>query len=262
MHMKQTLSHRIFNQEIKSRPQAVESLINYLRVTEQTDQLFDFLSMTARHEEAAVVKLKQSLNTRNAESKKKAISNCNMNHFSSSMGPSRDLLNFWSELLTNEVVLLERQIPLEEQDKRRQTLPTLEDNAKFIDIPRSSVLNQSVISTLFYCCLYHYVLPETSTISPLSLQKTFELTDKQFTWTALIALCKRKQWNQVDNLFQGKSWLGTKKIKSDINFDEVCLVLLKHDAPTDYVSKYAMLIDDLETRLDFAKEHNLPIRLK
>lgn len=256
LHMKDTLSQRIFYQEINSRQEATDSYINFLRVTDQTDKLIDFLSMTGRQEEAAIIKLKQALSVKSPDSRKKAIIHCNMNYFSSAVGSSRDLLSFWSDFLTQETALLERQLPIEEQDKQSGSQATSEENAIFLETPRS-VVNLSVISTLFYCCLHHYDLPENYLASPVSIKKSFDLNDKQFTWTALLALSMKKRWNLVDSLFQGKSWLGTKKIKTDINFESVCRVLIQYEAPRDLLNKYALLIEDLEKRMSFAKEFNL-----
>ena len=39
---------------------------------------------------------------------------------------------------------------------------------KLREVPRTaSLLNMSVMTTLYYCCLYHYELPEACTITTL-----------------------------------------------------------------------------------------------
>jgi len=255
IHMKNTLRQRLFLQEIKSRPDGMDAYINYLRVTEQNELLFDFQSILGRPE-AQIIKLKQALSIKSPIMRRNAINRCNTDHFASSVGPSRDLLIFWGGLISDESTLLEKQILLEEQDLKAQKQP--ETNARFKDIPRKCVLNVSVISTLFYSCLYHFDVSETLPSSPLAIKKTFDLSDKQFAWTALIALSMRKRWDLVDGLFQGKSWLGTKKVlKPVLDFDSVSRALVCYDAPIEVITKYASLIEDPEKKLEFGREYKI-----
>jgi len=267
LHIKKTLSPRLFHQEMRERNEAIDSYINYLRVTEQTDSLTDFLSMVARHEEAAMTKLKHAMSVEGMEGRKRAIVNCSTNYFSasslaSSMTFKSDLMTFWLSLLSDEVSLLERQLPIEEEDKRVENQPVCEANTKFVEVPRKCLLGLSVITTLFYCCLYHFDLPENYLASPLSIKKAFNISDRQFAWTALMALSMRKKWDSIDGIFQAKSWLGVRKLKGDIDFDSVCRILLKYSAPVDMVTKYAMAIEDVESRVEFARQHNLTKVLK
>lgn len=262
LHMKNTLSRRIFHQEIVKRPEAENAYINYLRMTEQTDLMLDFLTMTGRQEEAAITKLKQCLPVTSTETRIRLLRNCKQNFFLSSSG---DILQFWGSLVEDEATLLERQLPIEDEDRRIDSQPTSEYNAKFLEIPRKPLVDcptLPVVTTLFYCCLYHWDLPENYLPSPASIRKTFDLTERQFVSTALAALSMRKRWDLVDSLFQGKTWLGIRKLRVCLPFQEITRTLIKYDAPPEVVTKYALMIEDLEERRQFAEQYNLQKVLK
>ena len=255
--MKNTLSRPLFHREIVKRPEAEEAYINYMRMTGQTDLLLDFLTMTGRQEEAAITKLKQCLPVSGVETRIRMLRNCKQNFFSSG-----DILQFWGSLIEDEATLLERQLPIEDEDRRIESQPTSEYNAKFLEIPRKPLVHLPVITTLFYCCLYHWDLPENYLPSPASIRKTFDLTERQFVSTALAALSMRKRWDLVDGLFQGKTWLGIRKVRVCLPFQEIARTLIKYEAPSEIVNKYALMIEDVEERRQFAEHHNLQKVLK
>lgn len=204
--LEQTMTSKLFNYEISKRPVAVDHYVSSLQsmgAARQND-LVDFLTMLGRYEEAAMVKLKQALSTSNAETKIRNLRSCKQNYFGFVGGGFGDVFDFWSAQIDDHVALLERQLPIEAQDAKLASQPPSEMNAKFLEIPRQPLLNQSVISTLFYCCLYHYGLPENLLASPTAIRKMHNLSEKQFVSTALVALSMRKHWSLVDELFEGK----------------------------------------------------------
>lgn len=278
LHMRNTLSRRLFHQQLVNRPVAEDAYINYLRLTEQTDLMLDFLTMTGRPEDAAIAKLKHCLVVSGVETRVRMLRNCRQNFFSST-----ERLEFWGSLIEDEATLLERQLPIEEDDRRMESQPTSEYNAKFLEIPRKPLPELPVVTTLFYCCLYHWDLPENYLSSPASIRKAFNLSEKQFAWTALSALSMRKRWDLVDSLFQGKTWLGIRKSRVCLPYHEIaatlirCVILfrifsflnllifcyeIRYEAPPEVVNKYALLIEDLETRKEFAEQHKLSKVLK
>jgi hypothetical protein len=257
LHMKNTLSRRLFHRELVKKPEAEEAYINYLRITGQIDVMMDFLTMTGRHEEAAITKLKQCLCVSGVETRVRMLRNCKQNFLCSS-----DVLDFWGSLIEDEATLLERQLPIEEEDRRIESQPTSEMNAKFLEIPRKPLVDLPVITTLFYCCLYHWDLPENYLSSPASIRKTFDLSERQYVSTALAALSMRKRWDLVDGLFQGKTWLGLRKLRVCLQFQEIARTLIKYEAPPEVVNKYALMIEDADERRLFAEQNNLHKVLK
>lgn len=236
LHMRDTLSRRLFHRELINRPVAVDAYINYLCLTGQTDLMLDFLTMTGRPEDAAIAKLKHCLLVTGVETRVRILRNCRQNFFTAT-----DLLEFWGSLIEDEATLLERQLPIEEDDRRMESQPTCEYNAKFLEIPRKPLLELPVITTLFYCCLYHWDLPENYLSSPASIRKTFNLSEKQFVWTALAALSMRKRWDLVDSLFQGKSWLGIRKSRVCLPYHEIAATVLRLVSDNNFLIPYLRL---------------------
>ena len=65
-----------------------------------------------------------------------------------------------------------------------------------------------------------------------------------------------KKWADIEGLFTTKSWLGGTKMKSVIGFDQVSAIVHCFQAPPSVVSKYLMLVDDTERRLELAFKMN------
>lgn len=254
-HLRNTCSSTIFNREVCRRQQAVDHYVRYLTSTGNTSTLIDFLTMTGRSDEAAIAKMKACVACRNIESKVRQLKHCNQNYFSiGNYASVQDISEHWATLATQFVTLLEQQLPIEEDDKRLEILPTSEHNAKFLEVPRKCLLNLPLITTLCYCCLYHYDLPENCLASPIGIKKTYHLTDKQFTMTALVALSIRNKWQLVDSLFQAKSWLGLKKTKIPIKPEIIYQIVTKYGAPREVSQKYIFMIEDVEKKEKLMKE--------
>lgn len=270
LHMKRTLNDGLFLNLIKQRPVALQAYANYLRSTDQTEKLLDLLSFQSNaHEDVAITALRRVVkstasldSSSDVEKKIRMLRQCNSSYFANAPGTSKDLLDFWSLLLNDEINLLERQLPIEEEDRRIESQPTNEANAKFLEIPRKPLLGLPLITTLFYCCLYHDELPENCLASPVAIRKVFNLSEKQYSFAALVAFSLRKRWDLVDSLFQGKSWLGSKKFKAIIDFEEIARTLIKYEAPSEMVTKYVSAIEDVDLRIRFAREHRLEKVLK
>ncbi|XP_076314772.1 vacuolar protein sorting 16B isoform X3 [Tachypleus tridentatus] len=246
--LKRTLKQSVFIQEVLQRPEAVSHYLYYLKSSSEFRELLDLLVLLGRTDEAGMLNYKLAIKTAQPEKKLKLLQHCQRNHFQSD--PS---LSMYFHLLSEQISLLERQLPIEENDIRQEKEGI---NSVFQEIPRpASLVNNSVITTLYYCCLYHWELPENNFASPQAIKKAHQLTDKQFVWTALGALTQRQQWKEIENLFQSKSWLGGTKMRCCIGFDKVVDVLCLHKAPIEVVAKYLKLVDGLEKRLNLAKKY-------
>ena len=265
LHLNRTIKPSIFNYELSKRSVAADHYIFYLKENQRTDQLIDTLSMLGRHEEAAITAYNQAISCSNVDTKIHNLKNCLRNHFST----GGNEISFWRDLIAEQISLLEQQLPIEADDKR-QELNAL--NPLFLEIPRKPLPDCSVISTLHYCCLYHYSLPENHLASPKAICKTYQLNQKQFVWTALNAMASAKRWTEIDTLFEykvkyyfrnsilicfSKSWLGNRRMKSFIAFDKVLSILYKNDAPRELLEKYLFLIDDFDIRFESAKDVKL-----
>lgn len=91
---------------------------------------------------------------------------------------------------------------IDEVDSRDQANPML------LKYPRAAnVVDKSLLTTLFYCCMYHWEAGEGHVGSPLALRKAHDLTDRELLWTALKGRARVNHWPLPSEL---DSWLGSK----------------------------------------------------
>uniref|UniRef100_A0AAQ5ZU40 Spermatogenesis-defective protein 39 homolog n=1 Tax=Amphiprion ocellaris TaxID=80972 RepID=A0AAQ5ZU40_AMPOC len=149
--------------------------------------------------------------------------------------------------------LLERQIIIEATDRQAERGGKVEIFQKFPR--RASILNMPLITTLYYCCFYHYSEPEGTYSSPLNIRQAFKISEKQYFVTALAARAKLKAWLDVDALFTSRNWLGFTRKKSPLSFQRVVDVLQKNSAPTQVLQDYVGLVEDPDMRISLAQKH-------
>jgi hypothetical protein len=195
--LQRTLKPGIFNYELSKRSLAADHYIYYLKEMEQINDLIDILAMLGRHEDAAMMLYMQAINCKSSETKIRNLKSCLQSHFTT----GGNSIAFWSSFISEQISLLEQQLPIEADDFRQEREAI---NPIFQQIPRSPIINLPVIKTLYYCCLYHYSLPENHFASPKSIRKFYQLSEKQFVWTALSALAKCNRWQEIDTLFEYK----------------------------------------------------------
>ncbi|KAL1434985.1 hypothetical protein MTO96_001541 [Rhipicephalus appendiculatus] len=224
--LKQTLKQSLFNQELMQRPRAVSHYLSHLRAVQDNSQLMDVLGMLGRAEDAAMIKYKLAVETPEAATRLRNLQSCYKSHFQSD--PS---LETQAELVREELKLLEMQLTIEEQDSRAEMEG---QNILMQEFPRKApVVGTSLITTLYYCCLYHYNVSNNHIASPSQMKAMFNLTEKQF----------------------GKSWLGKSKMRCCIGFDKAVEILAKAHAPPEVFERYLQMVDDSEKRLTLAKAH-------
>uniref|UniRef100_A0A8C2X3P4 Spermatogenesis-defective protein 39 homolog n=1 Tax=Cyclopterus lumpus TaxID=8103 RepID=A0A8C2X3P4_CYCLU len=151
-----------------------------------------------------------------------------------------------SSHVQDHYTLMERQVIIETTDRRAERGEKVE---------RALILNMPLITTLSYCCLYHYSESEGTFSSPLNIRQTFKISEKQFFVTALGARAKLKAWSDVDALFTSRNWLGFTRKKSPLGFQRVVDILQKNSAPTQVLQDYVALVDDAELRITLAQKH-------
>ncbi|XP_074595019.1 vacuolar protein sorting 16B [Brevipalpus obovatus] len=240
--MEKTLCSKIFVNEIMTRPVATDHYIDYLRQTNRHRELTDFLIMSGRNEDAAVFNYCNAIKAEHMETKIKNLKHC-LNNFFKDL---QDDINLPS--IIEQINLYERQLPIEAADSK---------DAAIIENPIPlpfSFIGSSVISTLFYCVLYHYQLSENNFASPKAIRKAHNISERQYYWTALKALAKAKRWTDIDQLFQYQTFFGSKKVKQIIPFDQVIKILAKEGAPLEVLTSYLRLISNEDTRMKLSQD--------
>ncbi|XP_039636908.1 spermatogenesis-defective protein 39 homolog [Perca fluviatilis] len=243
IYLKRTLSKEVLFRELTDRQTALRHFIHYL--TESKDQrlLLELLRALGRTEDVALLQYKEHLAIADENKRRDFLKSCLSLPFS-----PED-----SSHVQDHYTLLERQIIIEATDGHAERGGKLEIFQKF---PRkASILNMPLITTLYYCCFYHYAEAEGTYSSPLNIRQTFKLSEKQFFVTALAARAKLKAWSDVDSLFTSRNWLGFTRKKSPLSFQRVVDVLHKNSAPTQVLQDYVALVDDAELRITLAQKH-------
>ncbi|KAH8028193.1 hypothetical protein HPB51_014148 [Rhipicephalus microplus] len=216
--LKETLKQSLFNQELMQRPRAVSHYLSHLRAVQDNSQLMDVLGMLGRAEDAAMIKYKLAVETPEAATRLRNLQSCYKSHFQSDAS-----LEAQAELVREELKLLEMQLTIEEQDSRAEVEG---QNILMQEFPRKApVVGTSLITTLYYCCLYHYNVSNNHIASPSQMKAVFN------------------------------SWLGKSKMRCCIGFDKAVEILAKAHAPPEVFERYLQMVDDSEKRLTLAKAH-------
>lgn len=230
IHLKRTLSKEILFSELQCRQTALRHFIQYLTETGDQDLLLELLRSLGRTEDVALLQYKEHLKISDVNRRRDFLKSCLSLPFS-----TEDLSH-----VQDQHNLLERQIIIEDTDGVAER--------------RGKLLNTPAITTLYYCCLYHYN-NQGPVSSPSSVRQTFKLSEKQYFVTALAARAKLKAWLDVHALFSSRNWLGFTRKKAPISFQRVVDILQRNSAPSQVLQDYIGLVDDPQLRISLASKH-------
>lgn len=250
--MKQTLRKQLFHLELLRRPAAIDQYLAYLKAQFNVDEYSEMLELLPdRKEELAMFRYKQAVKVEDPVTKIRRLQTCRQTFFETMVGMEHEC-----NMIQQQISLLHRQQAVNYADDE---LEKLGKHLMFNQVPRAaSIINMPVITTLYYCCLYHYNDGENLLSSPSSIKKDHQLTDKQYIWTAAKARARVHKWAEIDALFITKGFFGSTKMKSPIGFHRVAVILSKAGASPDIVCSYLMLVEDVTTRLELAQKLQCP----
>ncbi|XP_076010645.1 spermatogenesis-defective protein 39 homolog isoform X2 [Genypterus blacodes] len=240
--LKKTLRKEVVFRELESRQTALRHFIHYLTESGEQRLLLELLRALGRTEDMALLQYKEHLSIADENKRRDFLKSCISLPFS-----SEDAAH-----VQDHYTLLERQIIVEVADKQTESGGKVDIFQRFPR--RASILNMPLITTLYYCCFYHYTESEGTYSSPANIRQTFRISEKQYFVTALAARAKLKKWLDVDALFNSRNWLGFTKKKSPISFQRVVDILQKNNAPTQVLQDYVGLVDDAELRISLAQK--------
>lgn len=263
LHLKKTVKKTIFTTEMQARPQACVLYTNYLRKRNKYSEAVEFLGSLGKPEEAAILSYELALTGKTPEARMKNMEKSLDTHF---VIPS---VSFEAKMVKNHMKLLERQMAIDEVDSKDQANPML------LKYPRAAnVVDKSLLTTLFYCCMYHWEAGENHVGSPLALRKAHDLTDRELLWTALKGRARVNHWplpTELDSWLGSKGLLGAlgsltsafgssgkilpKGIKATLPMEVVVHTLHGTGAPSNVLAVYISLVDNLETRLKLAHSY-------
>ncbi|XP_034018474.1 spermatogenesis-defective protein 39 homolog isoform X1 [Thalassophryne amazonica] len=241
--LKRTLSKEILFRELASRQTALRHFVHYLTETKDQRLLLELLRSLGRTEDMARLQYKEHLGIADINKRRDFLKSCLSLPFVPEDGTH----------VQDHYTLLERQIIIEAADHQAEQGGKVEIFQKFPR--RASILNMPLITTLYYCCFYHYNESEGTFSSPANIRQTFRISEKQYFVTALAARAKLKAWPDVDALFTSRNWLGFTRKKSPLSFQRVVDILQKNNAPMQVLQDYVALVVDPELRTSLAQKH-------
>ncbi|XP_037100229.1 spermatogenesis-defective protein 39 homolog [Syngnathus acus] len=243
IYLKKSLSKEVLVGELATRQTALRHFVNYLSESGEDALLMDVYRALGRTEDEALLQYKHHLSISDEKKRRDFLKSCLSLQFS-----AEDQVQ-----VQVQVSLLERQMLIEAADKQAEQGGKVEIFQKFPR--RASILHMPLITTLYYCCFYHYGQPEGSSSSPLNIRQSFKVSEKQFFVTALSARAKQKAWSDVDALFASRSWLGFTRKKSLLAYQKVVDILHRNSAPVQVLQEYVGLVDDTDVRMALAVKH-------
>uniref|UniRef100_F1L335 VPS33B-interacting protein n=1 Tax=Ascaris suum TaxID=6253 RepID=F1L335_ASCSU len=246
--LKRSLSDSIFREILLPKSVAADHYVAYLKEMEDFDQLTTTLFALGRNDEAAMIEFSVACRKRDPEQRVQCLQRCLQSGFSDpTLTPHAKLVNEYIDLL-------QRQIPIDAADEA--AIKMGRDEA-FEQFPRTiSLVGQPLLTTLYYCCLYHYDLPVNAFASPLSLKEVFQIGEKQYTWMAVSALTRLKRWNDIEHLLTSKKLLGGFKIACPFSWKHLFeLISLDGTPPKEVLCKFLRAVPDAGERRELAEQY-------
>ncbi|KZC13424.1 PREDICTED: spermatogenesis-defective protein 39 homolog [Dufourea novaeangliae] len=226
-----TLKRSLVQRILTSRLDAVNVYIRYLSTRLQISEITDILTMLGQAEDAAMKTLHIIIkNTHDPDRLLNKLRNSYKTQFST-LVDCRE-----ASFVQSYIQLLEWQIAV-----------------KKIDGNEEIELNSSVLECLRHACKRHWNLPEGTLMSPQILSLQHDISPRQYQRVALEVRASAGAWDDVHRLLLTKGWLGSKKLQTYLPIEDVLKILHKNHAPSDVLEEYLKYVDNIERRLELAK---------
>ncbi|KAI6219604.1 Spermatogenesis-defective protein 39 [Aphelenchoides fujianensis] len=249
MFLKRTMSGPIFREVLVCKPGAAQIFVNFLREGEEHQELTDTLFALGRSDEAAMVELSLALRTKGADAKLAALKRCLVG------GLSSPTLQQEADGIREFVDLVERQIPIDCADE--ETARAGNDELFRAFPKKATLVGQPLLTTLYYCCLYHYALPANTYASPLAFKHAFPVSEREFAWTALSALCRRRAWADVERLLapQRKLLPMPTRLQCPLSWTAFFGLVAKYGPPpSDVLNRWLRAVPEADERFRMADQ--------
>uniref|UniRef100_A0A7E4V9L0 Bestrophin homolog n=1 Tax=Panagrellus redivivus TaxID=6233 RepID=A0A7E4V9L0_PANRE len=116
-------------------------------------------------------------------------------------------------------------------------------------LKKVTLIGQPLLTTLYYCCLYHYDLPRNSSASPLSIRKVCNIGDREFYWMAISALARHRRYDEIEKGMTSEKLLAATKIICPLPWNAFFSLIFKYGAPPkDVLARWLWAVLDLEKR--------------
>ncbi|XP_076395495.1 spermatogenesis-defective protein 39 homolog isoform X3 [Megachile rotundata] len=226
-----TLKRSLVQRILAERPDAVNVYIKYLSTRLQINEITDILTMLGQTVDAAMKTLHIIIkNTRDPDRLLQKLRNSYKTQFSALTDCKE------ASFVQSYIKLLEWQMVV-----------------KKVEGNEDIELNSSVLDCLRYACSNHWNVPEGTLISPAILSQQHEISPRQYQKVALEVRTAAGEWEDVDKLLLTKGWLNSKKLQIHLPIEDILKILQKNKAPSAILEKYLKYVDNVEKRLELAK---------
>ncbi|CAG5096848.1 Oidioi.mRNA.OKI2018_I69.XSR.g14810.t1.cds [Oikopleura dioica] len=232
--------------ELRARPDAMNHYISYLREMKEFDELSDLLGILNRPEEEAFLDYQRKLEqSRPGKMRAEKLKDTLKFQFQ-----SQRELQVESELIDEQIRLIEKQLVIAEKDKSNKMIPA-EAQLKVDD---------TLCSTLWYANMYSAGDKNTLS-SPDTLAADFNVRDAEKDWIALTALAKQQNWDQIELLVRKSggllgSFSTGPKYQTSIKLPNLVNLCGQNEMPIDRLRKFIVAIEDIDDRKQAAKKWN------
>ncbi|KAH7715078.1 SPE-39 protein [Aphelenchoides avenae] len=245
--LKRTLVTTLFREVLVMKSDAASHYVAYLKEAGDAQELTDTLFSLGRSEEAAMTEFSLACRKRQPAEKVQALKKCRISGFSDAAlsGQAHHVADF--------INLLERQIPIDAADEEEAKSGR---NDVFRQFPKKvSLVGQSLLTTLYYCCLYHYDLPGNAYASPHSLRAVFSVSEKEFAYTAISALSRRKRFEEIEKLLTSRKLLTGSRLVCPFPWSAFFTLIAKYGTPPkEVLHKWLRAVPDLVERQRIAEQ--------
>lgn len=232
--------------DLRARPDAMNHYISYLREMKEFEELAELLGTLNRPEEEAFLDYQRTLEQhRTGKVRSEALKTSLKYQFQS----QRELM-IESELIDEQIRLLEKQAVIVEKDKSNKSIPA-DEKLKVGD---------SLSSTLWYANIHH-AGEKNDVTAPDTLISEFSVRESENDWMVLTALAKHKNWDQIEVMvrktsgFLGALGAGVKYVTS-IKLPNLVNLCGYNKMPIDRLRKFILAIDDIDERKTAARKWN------
>eukprot|EP00123_Amoebidium_parasiticum_P017729 comp23965_c0_seq1/m.42471 comp23965_c0_seq1/g.42471 ORF comp23965_c0_seq1/g.42471 comp23965_c0_seq1/m.42471 type:complete len:530 (-) comp23965_c0_seq1:134-1723(-) len=250
--MRATLNYGIFREAVSTRPVALKHWIFYLESRGSWKELGELYGELGMQKEGLMHLYRQVFSITDPQSKMVVLQQCVE---MCEKAPRPEELTFEKTMIEHHWALLVRQLPIEKHDAALEE----EANDKFLLAhPRGgSLVGRSVVDTLYYCLFYHYLAPEDRLSSPVAIQKAFDVSEKQYVWTATEARAALRDWKTLQSLFVVKGSMFKPDYREVIiGHENLIYILARHKAPMQLVKLFLEDIKDKMQRYHVAVRVN------
>uniref|UniRef100_A0A1I8AKW0 Vps16_C domain-containing protein n=1 Tax=Steinernema glaseri TaxID=37863 RepID=A0A1I8AKW0_9BILA len=245
--LKKSLADSIFRDILLRRPEAAECYVAYLEDVSDFSELTHTLFSLGRNEEAAMMEFCAATRKTTTDGKIQALKKSLVSGFSS------PALLTESKIVAEYIDLLERQVVIDSTDDE---VVKSGRSPHFKQYPKTaSLVGQPLLTTVYYCSLYHYDLPINSYASPLSLKAVFNLNDKEFLWMSISALSRIRRWTEIERLLSNRKLLGGMKMTVPFPWHAFFQHISRNEAPPkEFLLRWLSSIGDLEERISVSEQ--------